>query len=84
MIGPLIFINTADSNSARLFSILHEVVHIWLGRDDLFNDKQSQISDVSDIEVICNAVAGELIVPRNVFLNKWDVYDMEIFEKITE
>lgn len=82
--APLIFINSTDSNGARLFSLLHEVVHIWLGRDDLFNDRQSRISGVSDIEVLCNAVAGELIVPKNVFLNKWDMYDMEIFEKITE
>ena len=82
--APLIFINTADSNSGRLFSILHEAAHIWLGRDDLFNDRQSQISGVSDIEVICNAVAGELIVPKNVFLNKWDMYDIDIFKKITE
>lgn len=82
--APLIFINTTDSNGARLFSILHEIVHIWLGRDDLFNDRQSQISGVSDIEVICNAVAGELIVPKNAFLNKWEMYDMEIFEKIIE
>ncbi|MCM1160129.1 MAG: ImmA/IrrE family metallo-endopeptidase [Roseburia sp.] len=82
--APLIFINTADSNGARLFSLLHEVAHIWLGRNDLFNDRQSQISGVSDIEMICNAVAGELIVPKNVFLNKWDMYDMDIFEKITE
>ncbi len=82
--APLIFINAADSNGARLFSILHEVAHIWLGRDDLYNDRQGRISGVSDIEVICNAVAGELIVPKNVFLNKWDMYDMDIFEKITE
>ncbi|MCM1540945.1 MAG: ImmA/IrrE family metallo-endopeptidase [Blautia sp.] len=82
--APLIFINTADSNGARLFSLLHEVAHIWLGRDDLFNDRQSRISGVSDIEMICNAVAGELIVPKSVFLNKWDMYDMDVFEKITE
>lgn len=82
--APLIFINTADSNSARLFSILHEVVHIWLGKDDLFNDRHGQISGVSNIEVICNAVAGELIVPKNVFLNKWNTYDTDIFEKIRE
>ncbi|MCM1179264.1 MAG: ImmA/IrrE family metallo-endopeptidase [Clostridium sp.] len=82
--APLIFINTADSNGARLFSILHEAAHIWLGKDDLFNDRQSRISGVSDIEVICNAVAGELMVPKNVFLNKWDIYDVDVFEKITE
>ncbi len=81
--APLIFINAADSNGAKLFSILHEVVHIWLSRSDLFNDRQSRVSGVSKIEVVCNAVAGELIVPGNVFLNKWNICDMEIFEKIT-
>ena len=34
--------------------------------------------------MVCNAVAGELIVPKSVFLNKWDMNDMDIFEKITE
>lgn len=82
--APLIFVNAADSNSAKLFSILHETVHIWLGKDDLFNDRQSRINDVSDIEVICNAVAGELIAPKKIFLYKWDTFDMDIFEKITE
>lgn len=82
--APLIFINTADSNGARLFSLLHEVTHIWLGRNDLFNDRQNRTSGVNDIEVICNAVAGELLVPRNEFLNKWNMYDMDIFAKITE
>lgn len=82
--APLIFINAADSNGARLFSILHEVAHIWLGKNDLFNDRQSRISGVSNTEVICNAVAGELIAPKNVFTSKWDTYDMDTFQKITE
>ncbi len=82
--APLIFINTADSGGAKLFSILHEVAHIWLGRSDLFNDRRSRVSGVSKAEVVCNAVAGELIVPGNVFLTKWDICDTDIFEKITE
>lgn len=28
--APLVFINAADSNGARLFSLLHEAAHIWL------------------------------------------------------
>ncbi len=82
--APLIFINATDSNGAKLFSILHEVAHIWLGRDDLFNDRRSRIAGVSEIEVICNAVAGELMVPKKVFLSQWDVYSGNIFNKITE
>ena len=82
--APLIFINTSDSKSAKLFSILHEAAHIWLGEDNLFNDRQSRISGVSDIEMICNAVAGEIIVPKDVFLDKWDMHDTDVYEKITE
>ena len=84
--APLIFINTADSNGAKLFSLLHEVAHIWIGEDDLFNDRRNRVDGVSVTEVMCNAVAGELIVPKNVFLNKWNASDinMDVYATITE
>lgn len=70
--APLIFINAADSNGARLFSLLHEAAHIWLGVDDLYNDRHNRVDGVSIVEVMCNAVAGELLVPKQVFLEKWE------------
>lgn len=84
--APLIFINAADSNGAKLFSLLHEAAHIWLGVDDLFNDRQNRIDGVSEIEKICNAVAGELIVPQDIFLDKWRLADTgeDTFEIIAE
>ena len=82
--APLIFINTADSNGAKLFSIFHEAAHIWLGSDDLFNDREHRITGMNHSEAVCNAAASELMVPWKEFLNKWDEYDMDIFEKITE
>lgn len=65
--APLIFINAADSNGARLFSLLHEVAHIWIGLDDLYNDRHNRVDGVSSVEVLCNAVAGELLVPKYYF-----------------
>ena len=84
--APLIFINTADSNGAKLFSLLHEVAHIWLGTDDLFNDRRNRMDGVNAVEVICNEVASELIVPKRVFLEKWDVNNTaeDVFAMITE
>ena len=84
--APLIFINTADSNGAKLFSLLHEVAHIWIGEDDLFNDRQNRVDGVSATEIICNAVAGELIVPKDIFLNKWNFsnINMDVYATITE
>lgn len=82
--APLIFINTADSNGARLFSLLHEAAHIWLGENDLYNDRQSRLELASEIEVICNAAAGELLVPQNMFLKKWEEYSVDAVTTITE
>ena len=72
--APLIFINAADSQAARLFSLLHEVAHIWIGMDDFFNDRYSHTENVSFIEVLCNAVAGEILVPNNIFKRKWNEF----------
>jgi len=69
--APLIFINGADSWGGRLFSMFHEAVHIWLGRDDFYNDRRNSNKIVNIVEVICNAAAGELMVPDSIFLKKW-------------
>ena len=82
--APLIFINAADSAGARLFSLLHETVHIWLGENDLFNDKKYRLSGVSDTEVLCNAVTAELLIPRNIFLENWAMSDDDPYTKIRE
>jgi Zn-dependent peptidase ImmA (M78 family) len=70
--APLIFINAVDSNGARLFSLVHEAAHIWLGVNDLYNDMHSRMDSVGATEVLCNAIAAELIVPKSIFLNKWN------------
>ncbi len=82
--APLLFINSADSNTAKLFSLLHEVAHIWIGKSDLFNDRQGHTMGVSKSETLCNAVAGELLVPRNVFLAKWNHTSADVQEKISQ
>ena len=70
--APLIFINGADSAGGRLFSLFHEIVHLWLGENDLYNDRRYSVSGIKQVEVICNAVAGELMVPKVAFLDKWN------------
>lgn len=67
-LAPVIFINSADAPSARLFTLLHELAHIWLG--------SSGISDAAPgnarrEEVLCNAVAGEFLAPSSHFRQMW-------------
>lgn len=73
--APLIFVNAADTDGARLFSLLHEAVHITLGRNDLFNDRQNSNNAVAFAETVCNAVAAELLVPAEKFLMAWNQLD---------
>lgn len=86
--APLVFINTLDSNNGKTFSLLHEVAHIFLGVDSLYNDVYQQTEKyVNIIEVLCNKIAGELIAPTDIFINLWKSVDAEeqgLNEKITE
>ena len=81
--APLIFINTNDSMNGRLFSLLHEYVHIGLGENSLYNDRCSCHNEVNTTEQICNAVAAEILVPQKTFINQWDsLKNDETTEKI--
>lgn len=83
--APLIFINGADSAGGRLFSLFHEIVHLWIGENDLYNDRKYSTSGIKTIESICNAVAGELMVPKIAFLENWNNNtNDDIHEKIKE
>ena len=83
--APLIFINGADSAGGRLFSLFHELVHLWIGENDLYNDTKYSANGIKPIEVTCNAVAGAIMVPKTVFLEKWNNNtNDDIHEKIKE
>lgn len=71
--APLIFINSVDSESAKLFSLFHELSHIWIGENDLYNDRRHS-NNKNHIEIICNAVASELMLPQDLFIKKWNSF----------
>ena len=80
-IAPLIFINSNDSANGKLFSLLHEFIHLCMGENSLFNDRYSNGKNVKQIETICNAVAAEILVPKTIFEREWNCainqYDKE-------
>lgn len=70
--APLIFINNNDSETAKIFSLLHEAVHIWLGIDSFYNINDNINVNHSNVEKICNMVTAELIAPKKLFLELWN------------
>lgn len=70
---PLIFINGKDSKAAQIFTIAHELAHIWIGESGITNlSLTTNRAVLSRVEKFCNDVAAELLVPEAVFRTAWD------------
>ena len=67
---PVIVINSKDSPYGRIFTLIHELVHIALGESAIQNVGFREIdrSDLNPIEAFCNRVAGEVLVPADKLL----------------
>ncbi len=69
--APFLFINSTDAKAAQMFTLIHELAHIWLGESAGF-DNQNLLPANDPIEILCDKVAAEFLVPEIYFLQKWE------------
>jgi Zn-dependent peptidase ImmA (M78 family) len=69
-VAPLIFVNGADYKVAQMFTIAHELAHVWVGQSALFDLMATNPADY-DVEKYCNAVAAEFLVPADKLTKAW-------------
>jgi Zn-dependent peptidase ImmA (M78 family) len=86
-IAPFMFINNADWKSAQMFTIVHELAHIWTGHSAGFDFRKLQPAD-DPIEILCDKVAAEFLVPATTFNKVWNhnanIQNASRFFKVSE
>jgi len=81
--APFVFVNSDDWNAPQLFTLVHELVHLWIGATALSNGIEPVIlnpNKFNAIELFCNEVAANALIPSQIILN----FDKTVFSSSQE
>ena len=64
--APFVFINSSDWSAPQLFTLVHELAHIWIAETGISNQIQPIVRSQEEyhpIEMFCNEVAANALIP---------------------
>lgn len=70
--APFIFINSEDWNAPQLFTLVHELAHIWIAKSGISNEIEQNVKDKDKyhpVELFCNEVAANALIPKEIINN---------------
>ena len=66
--APFVFINSADWGAPQLFTLVHEIAHIWIAQTGISNNVDIEVKGkLHPVELYCNEVAANALIPEEVF-----------------
>jgi Zn-dependent peptidase ImmA (M78 family)/transcriptional regulator with XRE-family HTH domain len=74
--APLVFVNSADFKAPQVFTLAHELAHIWIGQSGIDNPDETKPGR-NKVEAFSNRVAAEVLVPEKEFLPLWRSASLE-------
>lgn len=77
--APFVFINSDDWNAPQLFTLVHELAHIWIAETGISNNIELEIkksSDFNRVELFCNEIAANVLIPETIIKN----LDIRVFK----
>ena len=69
--APFVFVNSDDWNAPQLFTLVHELAHIWISETGISNDIDPEIKNkdkLYPVEIFCNEVAANALMPKRNIL----------------
>jgi Zn-dependent peptidase ImmA (M78 family)/transcriptional regulator with XRE-family HTH domain len=84
--APFVFINSEDWAAPQLFTLVHELAHIWIAETGISNEIEIGVNNngkLHPVEIFCNEVAANALMPNEIILsleNKTYQSSKEIFK----
>jgi Zn-dependent peptidase ImmA (M78 family)/transcriptional regulator with XRE-family HTH domain len=60
-VAPMVVVNDNDAPTARSFTLIHELAHLWIGVSGISGPLEAV--PAAEVERFCNAVASEFLLP---------------------
>jgi len=73
-LAPVIFINESDYKTAQIFTIAHELAHLWIGVSGISNPNYALRSSQQRhaVDRFCDNIAAEILIPSDDFVIRWN------------